>query len=154
MTIGKRIKHKRKAKGLSQHELASMLGVSRSLIGQIETDKSNPSLENLAQMIRILDTSYVYMIDGNEVVSGSFGRVSEENAAYQSHLHAGPVVSEPPPPIDPQDNRALRQHIFYQADIIEHIKSENKALRDGMAALAELLAHYQQKNAPAPPAAD
>ena len=150
MTIGKRIKHKRKAKGLSQHELASMLGVSRSLIGQIETDKSNPSLESLAQIIRILDTSYVYMIDGTEAVSGGFGRVSEESAAYQTHMNAGPVVSEPPPPIDPQDNRALRQHIYYQAEIIEHIKSENKALRDGMAALAELLSHYQLKQAAAP----
>lgn len=129
-----------------------MLGVSRSLIGQIETDKSNPSLEHLAQMIQILDTNYVYMIDGVDGVNSSFSLVSEDSASYQTRLSTAPVVNDPPPPIDPNDAHALRQHIYYQAEIIRHIQSENKALKEGMSAVSELLSFYKQKYAAEPPA--
>jgi transcriptional regulator with XRE-family HTH domain len=65
-SIGQRMAEQRKKIEYSQAKMAESLGISRSLIGQIETDKSNPNLELLSQFVRITNTSYSYIIDGIE----------------------------------------------------------------------------------------
>lgn len=66
MTIGKRIQEQRKIIGLSQQELAHKTGTSRSLIAQIETDKTNPNLELLTTIVKIFNTSFEYLITGQK----------------------------------------------------------------------------------------
>jgi transcriptional regulator with XRE-family HTH domain len=65
-TVGERIKEYRKKSGLSQEDIAKRVGVSRSLIAQIETNLSNPSLEFLSNFVRIANTTYNYIIEGVE----------------------------------------------------------------------------------------
>ena len=50
-----RIKELRKARGLRQEDLASLVGVSRQTIIAIENEKYNPTLELAMRLARYLD---------------------------------------------------------------------------------------------------
>ena len=47
----------RRAKGLSQEELAFRAGIHRTYIGGIERGERNPSLKNIAAVAKALDTT-------------------------------------------------------------------------------------------------
>ena len=47
MTISERIQTLRKARGLSQEELAEQVGVSRQAVGKWETGQSQPDLDKV-----------------------------------------------------------------------------------------------------------
>lgn len=55
--IGERIRHERMRKGVSARGLAREIGVSASLISQIETDKSQPSVSTLYAITTALGIS-------------------------------------------------------------------------------------------------
>lgn len=52
-TLGERITHYRKKKGLSQEKIAEYLGISRQAVTKWESDKSNPSTENLIRLAEL-----------------------------------------------------------------------------------------------------
>lgn len=54
--FGKRVRVLRRAKGLSQEELAFRAGVHRTYLGGIERGERNPSLKNIAAIAKALDT--------------------------------------------------------------------------------------------------
>ena len=54
---GKRIGQLRKAKNLSMAELAKNIGVSRSLISQVEKGEAYPSLQTLSKIVEALGVS-------------------------------------------------------------------------------------------------
>ncbi len=53
--LGKQIRCARKARGISQENLALMCRVDRSYMGRIERGEVNLTLENLYQIARSLD---------------------------------------------------------------------------------------------------
>jgi transcriptional regulator with XRE-family HTH domain len=55
--IGDRLRTRRQEKGLSLRDLASRLGVSPSLISQIERGRANPSVSTLYALVSELDVS-------------------------------------------------------------------------------------------------
>ena len=55
--VGGRLRARRRAKGLSLRELASRLGVSPSLISQIERGQARPSVSTLFAIVTELDAS-------------------------------------------------------------------------------------------------
>jgi transcriptional regulator with XRE-family HTH domain len=55
--IGARLRQEREARGMSQRELARRLGVSASLICQIELDQSRPSVSTLYAIVTELGVS-------------------------------------------------------------------------------------------------
>lgn len=58
LTIGKRIAFHRKNAGFTQQEIAAKLGVSRSLVGQIEKDLTKPNLDFLSGFIQLTNIKY------------------------------------------------------------------------------------------------
>jgi transcriptional regulator with XRE-family HTH domain/quercetin dioxygenase-like cupin family protein len=56
--IGERIREERTRKGVSARSLAREIGVSASLISQIETEKSNPSVSTLYAITTALGISF------------------------------------------------------------------------------------------------
>ena len=68
MSIGERIGDLRKAKNLSQGELARMLGVSRQAVSKWENDTASPDTQNLLRLADVLDTEIVYLATGNHPV--------------------------------------------------------------------------------------
>lgn len=57
MTIGERIRAKRKEKGLSQTQLGELAGVGRGAIKNVEIGRRIPSEERLSQIALALGTS-------------------------------------------------------------------------------------------------
>ncbi len=53
-TIARRIRTARKASGLTQHQLATLLGVSQSRIAHWETGRGAPRIEDIGLIARTL----------------------------------------------------------------------------------------------------
>ncbi len=65
-TLGNKLKRLREKMGLTQKELATQVGISHSLIGQIETDRIQPSLATLSSLAEALGVSTCYFLMEDE----------------------------------------------------------------------------------------
>ena len=65
--IGKRLREVRVKAGISQRELARRLGLSASLISQLESGRSTPSVGTLHAIVTELDVSMDKIIRGEQV---------------------------------------------------------------------------------------
>ena len=70
--IGARLKKARKAKGLTQEELAEKLDVSIAFLSRIERGSSNINLKRLNEVCEILDVSEGEILNGVSNKSGKF----------------------------------------------------------------------------------
>ena len=61
-TLGSKLRDCRKAKKLSQSELARILSTNHSVIGKYERDDVNPSIEAVKRLAEVLDTTVAYLI--------------------------------------------------------------------------------------------
>lgn len=61
-SFGKRLADCRKAKNLSQKELAEIFNTSHTTIGKYERDEMNPSIEAAKKLAKILDTTVGYLL--------------------------------------------------------------------------------------------
>ena len=68
MTFGEKIKEARKKTGLSQEELAEIIGISRAAVAKWETDKGLPDIENLKAIAKLLDVSIDYLLDDGSTI--------------------------------------------------------------------------------------
>jgi len=62
MNIGDKITALRKAKKISQAELAKEAGVSREIIGRYERDEVKPSIEVVIRMADVLEVSLDFLV--------------------------------------------------------------------------------------------
>ena len=60
--IGKRLESLRKARGMSQRELAAILGVTHYTISAYENNRSEPADEIKAQLAKLFDVSLDYLV--------------------------------------------------------------------------------------------
>ncbi|HZB03983.1 MAG TPA: helix-turn-helix domain-containing protein [Actinomycetota bacterium] len=75
--VGDRLREERKRQGISQRELAARLGLSPSLISQIETGRSKPSVSTLYAIVTELRLSLDRLFEGPEQEIGSDARGPE-----------------------------------------------------------------------------
>ena len=66
MSIGSRIKEIRKEAEMTQKQFAEAIGMKQSPLSQIESDKILPSIETIKTIIRKFNTTYEFIIDGDE----------------------------------------------------------------------------------------
>lgn len=64
--LGSRIAALRKAKNMSQTQLAAYLRVSASTIGMYEQGRRMPDIQTLVQLAQLFDVSLDYLITGKE----------------------------------------------------------------------------------------
>lgn len=57
MTLGSRIRAKRKAKAMTLQQLGDVFGISRSSVSEWESDRSRPSNDKLMRLAEVLSTS-------------------------------------------------------------------------------------------------
>ena len=72
-TVGGRIRALRRARGLTQDELAEACNVSRSAVAQWETDRSGQLRGNIARIAEALNASVDHLIQGREQSTGTTG---------------------------------------------------------------------------------
>jgi len=61
-TFGTRLRDSRKAKKLSQSELARILSTNHSVIGKYERDDVKPSIDAVKKIAEVLETTVAYLI--------------------------------------------------------------------------------------------
>lgn len=66
MIFGEKLKEARKKAGLTQEELAELIGISRAAVAKWETDNGLPDIENLKTVAGLLDVSVDYLLDDGE----------------------------------------------------------------------------------------
>ena len=76
--VGARIRAARQVAGLTQAELATAVGVSRSAVAQWETDRANQIGVNLARVAEILRVSAEHLLRGSFPTEG--GATAEDAA--------------------------------------------------------------------------
>ncbi len=69
LAFGKKLAECRKAKGLSQKELAKLLNTSHSVIGKYEREEMTPSIEAAVKLANLLDTTVGYLLGENKEAS-------------------------------------------------------------------------------------
>ena len=65
-SFGKRLSELRKAKSLSQKDLAKIFKTSHTTIGKYERDEMTPSIEAAKKLAKILDTTVSYLLGETE----------------------------------------------------------------------------------------
>jgi transcriptional regulator with XRE-family HTH domain len=91
--IGQRLRDERIKAGLSQRELARRIGLSASLISQLESGQSNPSVGTLYAIVTELDISLDRVMRGEEYIEGTNG--------------SAPRDPEHDPVVKPADRKAV-----------------------------------------------
>lgn len=66
MSIGERITKLRQEAGLSQYQLAKVIGVSRQAVSKWENDQTAPDTINLIRLSNILNTDVEYLATGKK----------------------------------------------------------------------------------------
>ena len=84
--IGTRLREERDRVGISQRELARRVGLSASMISQIESGQSKPSVSTLYGIVTELGVSLDDIFGGNGAV------MRAEDAAPDDSTHLGPMV--------------------------------------------------------------
>jgi transcriptional regulator with XRE-family HTH domain/quercetin dioxygenase-like cupin family protein len=87
--MGERLRAARSARRLSLRELAGRLGVSPSLISQIETGRANPSVSTLYAIAAELDVSLDELLFNDR-------RAPEPSASVQAGATSGMMTQAPP----------------------------------------------------------
>jgi transcriptional regulator with XRE-family HTH domain len=94
--IGSRLREEREAARISQRELARRLGVSASLISQIESGQSKPSVSTLYAIVTELGVSLDYVF-----------RVHEDELEGARADGAGPEEVAPRPVVHPEERHTV-----------------------------------------------
>ena len=76
--LGKRLRERRKRKGINQEQLAELINVDPTTISNIENGKNQPSMMNLENIIDVLDTTFTEVFDFEH-------KNSNENLIQQIH---------------------------------------------------------------------
>lgn len=82
--IGSRLREERERGGLSQRELARRLGVSASLISQIESGQSKPSVSTLYAIVTELGVSMDRIFDAHAHKMSIAAAAGGEDAAHET----------------------------------------------------------------------
>ena len=67
MKIGSHLKRAREAKRLSQQEVADRLSISQRTLSNMESDKSNPTIDQLAMMGELYEVNIIEILSQNGV---------------------------------------------------------------------------------------
>jgi transcriptional regulator with XRE-family HTH domain len=98
--VGRRLRTARQTQGLSLRDLAGRLGVSASLISQIETGRAQPSVSTLYAIVAELNVSL------DDLLFPDADRPAEERDPRLVERGMGVVGSTPPvPPVQRNDDR-------------------------------------------------
>jgi transcriptional regulator with XRE-family HTH domain len=96
--IGTRLKEERERVRISQRELARRLGVSASLISQIETGKVQPSVPTLYALVRELGGTFDEIMFG-EPMPAADGQVTDVALDAPRPAPRSSILNHPPVPL-------------------------------------------------------
>ena len=84
--IGQRIRVTRETKGISQNELADLLGISSAAVCLWETKGTTPRAKTLKKIAEALEVSENYLVTGAEAPPLSSKGVDEHEDSLATHI--------------------------------------------------------------------
>jgi len=84
MKFGSYLKKAREAKRLSQHEVAERLSISQKTLSNFESDKSHPTILQLAVMSELYELNIIEILSQNGVTFQEHQKL-KETASYNHH---------------------------------------------------------------------
>lgn len=81
MTLGERLKMRRKQLGYSQHELAEKSGILQNQISRYEADTNMPTSEALVKLAKALNVTSDWLLGLNEELIDYGGLTEQERQA-------------------------------------------------------------------------
>ena len=120
--IGDQLRERRRERGLSLRDLADRLGVSPSLISQIERGRANPSVSTLYSIVAELDASLDELL------------FADRRAAERGTAGDGAT-----PPVQPghEDARGVRVQPVQRADARKHIRLASGVIWERLTTVSE-----------------
>lgn len=100
MVVGARLKEARKKQNLSQEQLGSLLGLSKSAISLYENEKRNPTLENIIELMYILGVSADYLLGTDVIVEvrdesvPKYRTFTKEEVSFLNELRKDKILYE------------------------------------------------------------
>lgn len=90
MSIGSRIKECRENLGITQEELATLLGVSKGAIGNYEAGIGYPKVENMTKLFKILktDANFLFQDEVSTKIKEMLTSQEREHIKKYRHLDA------------------------------------------------------------------
>jgi SOS-response transcriptional repressor LexA len=82
--IGQRIKQIRTALGIKQVELAKVLKMNPSAVSQIESGRTNPSLETLSELGKIYNINLLWLITGTGEMFNTIAETESQSGAWDN----------------------------------------------------------------------
>ncbi|HNV92638.1 MAG TPA: XRE family transcriptional regulator [Candidatus Cloacimonas sp.] len=82
--IGQRIKQIRTALGIKQVELAKVLKMNPSAVSQIESGRTNPSLETLSELGKIYNINLHWLITGTGEMFNTIAETESQSGAWDN----------------------------------------------------------------------
>lgn len=130
-SIGTKILELRKAKGISQAELAKRIGVSQQAIARYEQNKVNPRFKDVMSIARALDINPVSMFDGNvdNAIEATFDMLDDEFETTMSEdlrrIKNGSELLDLYSRLNLQGKISALEHLRELVQIPGYIKKEN-----------------------------
>jgi transcriptional regulator with XRE-family HTH domain len=85
--ISKNLRHLRKEKGLTQDQLADLLGIKRSLVGAYEEGRAEPPIQNLKNITKVFGVSVDDFIEkkifSRKGINPLTGQIQDSNVEFQ-----------------------------------------------------------------------
>jgi len=91
--IGTRLRDVRRQRGCSLQSLADQTGLSRSLLGSLEHNRSKPTLEMIIMLVQALDVSMDYLVLGIRPQMNGWGLILRSDDELEA------VVESPDEPM-------------------------------------------------------
>src|SRR5690606_18321607 len=86
MKIGAQLKKAREEKRFSQQEIATLLDISQKTLSNIESDKSNPTIEQLSRLSEIYELDILELLSNQGITFNQHNQKGGENGIIQ-HYH-------------------------------------------------------------------
>lgn len=87
--IGTRIRALRTAKKLTLQQVADTFGISRASVSEWESGRSKPDANKLAKLAELLETSVIYLLEGDTSVPTSTGPSFVDSATVHARPRGG-----------------------------------------------------------------
>ena len=132
LEVANRLQQLRKAKGLSQEELANILGLSRQAISKWERAETSPDTDNLICLARLYNISIDKLLDTSESTEEIKERIAQERISE--------VTNKDEEENDYDDSQEKEKIEEVEAEVVEekveltHKEEELKKKRDDLAA--------------------
>lgn len=107
LEVANRLQQLRKAKGLSQEELANILGLSRQAISKWERAETSPDTDNLICLARLYNISIDKLLDTTESTEEIKERIAQERISEVTNKDEEIENAE----IEVQDDEQIRRNI-------------------------------------------